>query len=135
MQNQNYFGRLSWLGAALAAQRNNLVALLLRIKGLVVSGGCTMLHGKFLKLMQQVAADQTKELDLIHEIEAVEKRHQILRKMRKLRVASPVKTKETQPLAEPEPIPPRQGLLKLLVLFYLFSAKPFNHKKQAPTVN
>ncbi len=132
-------GRLAWLGEALASQRNNITHLLCRLKGIAQTGAISLPH-KVMRLLDQIAGDQEKERDLIHEIECVEKKHDELRRRKMLRQAdaslaedAPEKT-DAAILLPPEPEPERASLLTLFGLLYLFSSKPIKHKNQDVTV-
>jgi hypothetical protein len=88
MNEQQQNERVNWLGATLAAQRGNISHLLLRLKGIAAHVGTSLsLHKKFMRLINQVADDREKELDLIKEIEAVEKHHHELKELHLLRHA------------------------------------------------
>jgi len=131
-------GRLAWLSSNLAAQRNNLAKILLRLKGIGLRAGTSLgLHRKFMGLLEQIAADREKEIDIINEIEAVEKQHSEMRQRKLLRYADPDLAPQTDIFVEEqrEDEPKRISLLTLFGLIYLFSSKPINHKNQDLTVD
>jgi uncharacterized protein YigA (DUF484 family) len=139
MDDSHFNGRISWLTATLETQRNNIVSILLRLKGIGARAGTSMaLHRKFMRFMEQVAHERNKELDIINEIEAIEKRHFELKRRRLLRRAAkepPVSTADLPSEERKEEKPERMSLLTILGLFCLFSARPAKPKKQDPTVN
>jgi hypothetical protein len=129
--------RAGWLGIALAAQRDTLSKILFRLKEIGVRAGTSLgLHRKFMQLMEQIAYDRQKELDLINEIESVEKHHLEMKQNNKLRRAGdkPVQTTAFTKKQEDKE-PKRASLLTILGILWLFSAKPINHKKQELTVD
>jgi len=131
-------GQLAWLSATLASQRNNISALLLRLRGFGMSAGSSLiLHRKFMRLMEQVADDRKKEMDIIGEIEAMENRHRHLKEHRMLRSASPepAQKAELAALQSEDEKPKRAGILGLIAFLYLMSAKRVNHKNQRLTVD
>src|ERR1700760_2914828 len=80
--------RIGWLGEQLATQRNNMAKILLRLRDIGVRAGVSLgLHRKFMQLMEQIACERDRELDLINEIEQVEKRHREMKQANKLRRA------------------------------------------------
>ena len=128
-------GRLSWLGAALETRRNDIAHFLSCIKGLGVHVGTSLsLHEKFLHLMDQIAYDREKELDIIYEIETVEKRHCELKRLRLLRKADPEFKKKQEPALESEKKekPHRLSLLEILALLFLFSPR---RQKKVPKID
>ena len=132
-------GRLSWLTATLAAGRTNISQLLSRLKGIAMSAGTNIaLHRKFMRLMNQVANIREKELDILHEIETVEKRHSELRRRNLLRKADPEAAARTDLIPEEqeqdEEKPQRLSLLTLAGILYFLSARSSKVKQLEPTV-
>src|ERR1700744_2537547 len=82
MSAANQSSRLAWLAAALSEQRHKISCLLGRIADL---GG---IHGmkpkaftKFLRMLDQVAADKDEEVRIISEIDAIERKHRLNRNL------------------------------------------------------
>lgn len=103
--------RVGWLGLLLTNQRNNMARLMVRLRDVGLrAGGSVAIHRKFLKMLEQVEFERERELGLIHEIEAVEKKHAELRRMRRLKAAdtTPQQTNkqvndfDARPTAEPD---------------------------------
>jgi hypothetical protein len=128
--------RVNWLSATLAAQRTNISGFLSRLKGIADRVGTNLsLHRKFLHLMDQVADDRQRELDIIHEIEAVENRHHNLRQHNLLQRIALAAQEKRQRLLEKErdengnneereeETPSRLSLLEIIALLYFFSAR------------
>jgi len=135
MNNTRIQERLGWLSLTLAEQRNNISKILSRLKDIGVRAGTSLgLHKKFMGFLEQVAVEQEKELGLLHEIEAVEKQHQNMRKRNLLRHAD-AKPKPVFPAEENEPKAPPSGIWKLFGLLYMFSQTPVKHKSQELTVD
>ena len=131
-------GRLSWLTDLLSGQRATLNKLLLRLKDVGARVGTSIaLHHKFMRLLEQISFDREKELDLINEIEAVEKQHQQMRQAKRLRQADrDYKPKADIDIIHPtEEKPERGGILTLFGLLLLFSNKPIKQKNQSLTVD
>jgi len=141
-------GRLSWLGFALAARRSDITGILLRLRDIGARAGTSLsLHRKFMRLMNQVADDREKERKVIHEIEAVEKRHRELKRFNLLKradleAAPKIKAKpdsvfEDGDEDEDEDKKERGWfrLLWFLLLFYFFWPRPAKQKNLGPTVN
>lgn len=83
--------RINWLGTLLGSQRTNISSLLDRLRGIAVRVGNSLpLHKKFMLFLDQVATDREKELDIINEIESIEKKHRELKQMRLLRRADSI---------------------------------------------
>lgn len=129
---------VNWFSFSLAAQRNNLTQLFARLRSIGAKVGTSMaVHHKFIRLMDQVADAQKKELDLLCDIEEMEKRHAVMREQRLLRQANDNLLK---PKADPDydlgrhdtrdEKPARGGLGKLLLLLALFAPKPNKHDNQ-----
>jgi hypothetical protein len=124
--------RLNWLSATIAAQRNNISDLLARLRGVAFRFSDSLsLHTKFMKLMDQVAVEREKELDIIYEIETVEKRHLELKKRKLLRHANPeteekrlrrLNKKDGKNEKDEEDSPQRLSLAEILAIFWLFSS-------------
>jgi hypothetical protein len=127
---------LNWLHAALAAQRSNVSHFLLRLKGIASRVGENLsLNKKFMRLMDQVAADRDKELDIINKIEALEKRHHQLKKLNLLRRADLEAERRRKILLrkkseeyredgeEEEESPHRLSILELFLFYYWFSSR------------
>ncbi len=130
-------GRLSWLTATLAAGRTNISQLLSRLKGIAMSAGTNIaLHRKFMRLMNQVADIREKELDILHEIEQVEKRHSELRRHNLLRKADPEAAARTDIVPEEQEAekPSRFSLLTIAGILYLLSSRSSKAKQLEPTV-
>ena len=120
---------LNWISSALDAQKGKIGRLLLRLKDVGLRAGTGFaLHKKFVRLLQQVAIDQEKELDILNEIEAVERRHEELRKKKLLRAFNPDAPRDAPALMTetPEPKPKRSSLWLLVGLWAVFSSP---HKK------
>jgi hypothetical protein len=129
--------RVNWLSDALASQRTTISSFLDRLRGIAVRVGDSLsLHTKFMRLMDQVAADREKELGIINEIETIEKRHREMKQMRLLRRADRAEeTKRKRRLKELEDAnrpdenedddesPERVGALEALLVYWLFSSK------------
>ncbi|MGB9153726.1 MAG: hypothetical protein WCD70_11660 [Alphaproteobacteria bacterium] len=128
-------GRLGWLASALAVQRNNLANVLSRLKGFGIYASMSFaLRRKFTHLLEQVADDKEKELDILNEIEAVEKHHQAMKQMKLLRRATPKRGPKPVRLVDPdEKKPERNNLLTFIGLLFLFSQNNKNNKKQKLT--
>ena len=128
-------GRLAWLASALAVQRNNLASVLSCLKGLGIRAGTSFaLHRKFMLLMEQLACDKEKELNLISEIEAVEKHHQAMKQLRLLRRAAPERIViPARAVKQDEERPWRSNLLTFFGLLFLFSQNNIGNKKQRLT--
>ncbi len=128
--------QLSWFTFSLAAQRSNLSKIFLRLCSIGARAGTSLaIHRKFMCLMDQIALDKAKELDLICDIEQIEKRHALLRQRHLLRQArgtilQNVRAPRLAPVEQPEEKPARLGLFKLMALFALFSSTPTHHKNQ-----
>jgi hypothetical protein len=128
--------QLSWLGLSLAAQRNNLAKTLCCLKGIGARAGTSLfLRKSFTRFLEQVAIDKQKELDLLNEIDAVEKQHDHLRQRKLLRRAQTDLPPRPQPPENVENPPARDskgGILGLIAFFYVFSLTP---KKRDLTAN
>jgi len=125
------------LTAALATQKHVLSKILLRLKDF---GGCLgtnfSLHKKFFRLMNQVAEERKKEMNLIDRIEALETYHKDLRRRdllqrraleaeRKYRRHLRIANGEIEPCDDNEDETPRVfNYWKAYALVYLFSSKP-----------
>ena len=111
----------AWYAAKLAGTRYQIEDLLRRLKGF----GCRnaikpLLFGKFLRLLDDVAAQKHDEIRLIEQIEAIECRHQALRKNRCLRVAK--KPDATLPNVVVNDVDASgYGMLKLVVMWHIFA--------------
>jgi predicted DNA-binding ribbon-helix-helix protein len=129
-------GRLGWLYVTLAAQRNNLTKILLRLRGIGASAGSSVaLHRKFMGFLEQVANDREKELKILNEIDEVERQHENLRERRLLRTAdSDLRPTETLDLAADE-LPERKNIRTVFGLLVLISSLRIKHKKQGLTVD
>ena len=129
----------SWLEKILASQRNNLAGVLHRVKALGLRMGNSLaLHRKFEHLMTQVAFDREKELDLINEIEAIEKKHLLLKERQMLRRADADKAPRPANdalLEQSEEKPKRGSLLGLVSILALLSPLRLKHKNQDLTVD
>lgn len=128
-------GQLSWLNAVLAARRGGLSALLLRLKDIGMRMGAnTILHKKFMALLDQVAIEREKELDILNDIEEVEKFHAQQRRNKLLRQAAnddgPRPKMASFKMEQPEEKPARSGLLKWVLLFGLLAQRPRHDKNQ-----
>ncbi|MDE1901457.1 MAG: hypothetical protein KGI37_07430 [Alphaproteobacteria bacterium] len=128
-------GQLSWLNAVLAARRGGLSALLLRLKDIGMRMGAnTVLHKKFMALLDQVAIEREKELDILNDIEEVEKFHAQQRRNKLLRQAAnddkPRPRAASLKMEQPEEKPARGGLLKWVLLFGLLAQRPRHDKNQ-----
>jgi hypothetical protein len=139
MNEQKITERLVWLGNIVAVQRNNIANLMAQMRGIGQRAGTSLaMHLKFTHLMEQISYDREKELDILHEIESVEKRHRELKERKMLRRAEPekamnAKNDNLRDFAEEKP--KRVSLLTLLGLLYLFASKPIKHKNQSLTVD
>ncbi len=125
--------RVNWLRTALAEQRTNISSFLDRLRGIAVKVGDSLaLHTKFLRLMDQVATDREKELDIINEIESIEKRHREMKQMRLLKRADQAEEakrkrrlkelegENRQNEDEDEDSPQRLGLFEAVIVYWLF---------------
>ncbi len=96
------------------------------------------LHRKFMRLMNQVADIREKELDILHEIEQVEKRHSELRRHNLLRKADPEAAARTDIVPEEQEAegekPSRFSLLTIAGILYLLSSRSTKAKQLEPTV-
>ncbi|MDR3423578.1 MAG: hypothetical protein P4M13_00655 [Alphaproteobacteria bacterium] len=136
-------GVLSWLGDILLARRNHMTKLLLRLRDIGARAGNSLaLHRKFLRLMEQVAFDREKEMDIIHEIESVEKRHREMRERKLLRQADVRLAPKASPCPDTRPDeeddedePSRFSLWKIFGLLFLFSSRPTKPKDEEPKVS
>src|ERR1700722_5984226 len=110
---KNDTSRLTWLLAALAAQRDKLANLLCRLTGLGTPGAMNpSIFGKFLRLLEQVAAEREKEMRILDRIENVEKLHRYRREHHQLQDApAPQNPDDEEPDDEAAPEPARKGLL------------------------
>ncbi|MFA5040343.1 MAG: hypothetical protein WC464_01745 [Bdellovibrionales bacterium] len=123
---------LNWLSATLAAQRNNLSDLLARLRGVAFKVGDSLsIHKKFVKFIDQVAIEREKELDILYEIETVEKQHLALKKLKRLRhadVAAENKRQRNKKLLLDEDAdkkdPERVSLVELFLLYWFFFSHP-----------
>ena len=131
-------GRINWLSLTLVARRNNIAALLSRLVGIGTRIGASLgLQKKFIRLLEQVAVEREKELDLLHKIESMEKRHESLRRHGQLRMATSPRMQTFAPSSDetPEPPPSQINLWKLFGLIYLLSHAGGKHKNQELTVD
>ena len=138
MNKDQISGRLSWLADALAVRRNDIASAFLRLKGLGVQVRNSLSFPRhFVSLMEQIAADREKELDILHEIETIEKKHDELKTNKLLRTASPAPLPQVEPLSceDNEEKPDGFGLTRILALLAFFSSSGGNHKKQDLTVD
>jgi|GEM_PF-2786991 hypothetical protein len=152
MNERQQIEQVNWLSAKLSVQRDKLSSFLLRLKGIAVrvTSGLS-LNKKFMRLMDQVAADREKEFDIIREIEDVERRHHELRQHNMLqRIAHEAEKKRKRSLKkenedyrenEEDKEEDEEGfsLMELLAMLYLFSSQlnPFSgskSSKQEPSV-
>ena len=147
--------RLIWLSATLTAQRSILSTLLSRLRGFASSAETSpSLHPKFMRLLTHAAHHKNKEDDILDEIEAMEKRHQALKKRKGLRRASPSlffdqkhrEGRTSTPIllrhmsrsispteietAPDAPAQSRSGTWKWLLLFCLLTPQERNTKRQ-----
>lgn len=119
-KNVSYFSRLS---AALAGQKNALADLLHRLVGMGPTDGMKgSVFRKFLRTLEQISFEKEKELELIHRIEAVETRHRIQRKHKKLKRAAHHRAKKKVSQNKPifsEPEAERSGAGWLGIAAYI----------------
>ena len=136
MNDSQFTGHLGWLSFTLASQRTSIANILLRLKGIGLRAGTSLaLHRKFMRLLEQVAGDREKELGILNEIEAVERRHDEMRQRNLLRCVSSTKIEVPMPTEECEREPSRFGVWTLFGLLYLFSARPLKNKNQGFTAD
>lgn len=130
--------RLSWLSATLSMHRKHIRGLLSRLKSVAVRmGDGLVLHKKFLHLIDQISDEREKEIDILREIETVEKRHLALKKKNLLRREAQ-KAKEHRKRLDKkakedsdwddemrarEEVPHRSNFFDYLLLFLLLSSK------------
>jgi len=82
--------RLSWLTASLGERRSRLTSILRRMVGLGEPGAMkSSIFGKFLNLIEQVAGERDKEMELMSQIDAIEQKHRFMRDHHKLERADP----------------------------------------------
>ena len=156
MDKNSIKGRLRWLATALTTQRNTIADILSRLRHFGTHGGSApALRPKFMRLLTQVAVHREKENDILDEIEAMERRHQELKRGKRLRrvplqpfheethgkrgqaqqtFLHDTSEEEFLPSFAAKPVgyippPRRSGLWKWLLLFYLLSPAT-NNKKQ-----
>ena len=121
--------KLSWLGDLLTGKRLMIDRLFLRLRAFGESVGNSLgWHTKVAHLWEQIACEREKELDLIFEIETIEKRHREMKQLKLLKQAD-ARLAEKK-IAEPEFASAQEddedeeesfGLLKLLGLLYFFA--------------
>lgn len=123
MNEKGIKGYIAWLGDNLLARRHSLAALLERMRDVCMHAASNLsLYKKFMKLLEQVAGDREKEIFLIDEIEAVERRHAEMRKMKLLRRAQVSSSDKDAAHQNDQPEQPqRSGIWKLIGMFYLLS--------------
>jgi len=120
---------LTWLGDNLMVRRRSVLSMLDRLRDVCMKAGSHLyLYKKFMKLLEQISGEREKEIYLIDEIQAVEKKHAEMRKQKKLRRARCEKDKDCAISADAEPKPKRTGLWTLLGVMYLLSRS----KKEKP---
>jgi hypothetical protein len=121
----------SWLPLSLAIQRNNLAAILLRLKGIGLRAGTRIgLHHKFTCLLADIAVEHEKELYLLNEIDRVEKLHQYRRSHRLLRHPESNRPPQKRMAPEAEKSPVRSDRLTVMAFWALFSMLRIKHKNQ-----
>jgi hypothetical protein len=139
MNDSQLQGRIGWLSVILGGNRARLTDLLRRLRGVAASAGASLgLHKKFIHLLEQIQVEREKELDLIDEIEAVEKQHELRRKNKLLRQVSREGKCEAEQAGlrprskalEAEKEPSRTPAWKIIALFLLFSNFGKNNKNQ-----
>jgi hypothetical protein len=142
MNESQITGRLSWLSDLLVVRRNHLQKLFLRLRDIGVRAGNSLaLHRKFIRLMEQVAFDREKELDLINEIEDVEKRHHELRKRNLLKRADVKHAAKADPATDEENEDDAEredsgfSLMKILALLYFLSPRRTKRQIEEPKVD
>jgi hypothetical protein len=79
MNMQNDAESFGWLKATLAAQRIGMHQLLSRLRQSVKTEGAPSIDKKFARLMDQVANEQKKEVSILNQIEAIERKHKALK--------------------------------------------------------
>ncbi|MDD3028659.1 MAG: hypothetical protein PHS57_00035 [Alphaproteobacteria bacterium] len=80
MNDTLYNQTLHWLTSSLGIKRNCLATFCTQMTGIAMKVGTNLsLHKKFMALMGQVAQEKEKETAILDEIEAMEKRHHLLR--------------------------------------------------------
>ena len=130
---------IAWLSARLANRRNNILDLVQRLSSFGPAAGQNpAIYGKFLRMLDDVAASMHEEVGLIGRIEDIEQRHRLRRTNKQLKQAvPPAKTAVATCLEErkPEPRRPFLTLFDLIILWYLFARKKINHKKQDLTAD
>jgi hypothetical protein len=129
--------RLAWLGASLDNQRRKIGQLLNRLTRLGPREAMRpAVLGKFLRMLEQVAMAQEKEMRLLSQIETIEQKHRFMRKGNKLRKAKPRKTADFDWKDYPGVAKrPAHSMLWTLILWYLLMRQKINQKKQALTAN
>ena len=120
--------KISWLGDKLIGKRDILSRMLSRLRAFGESvGGNLGWHKKLSCLMEQIADEREKEVDLIYEIDKMEKRHREMKRARLLKqadasLADRVEKRDAAPMKCEEKEEPEVPLLvKLMGLWYFFS--------------
>jgi hypothetical protein len=95
------------------------------------------IFGKFLRMLDQIAAEREKEIRILNQIEAVEEQHRLCRKHNQLEqgIPQPENKPGLPPAEEEEAEPPKTGLLWLAAIWYLFGGGLINQKKQGLTAD
>jgi len=133
-------GRLAWLMVTLADKRARVAGLLRRLSGMGPAGAVApKLFGKFLDLLDEVAAATSEETGILSRIEAIEQKHRFMRAHKKLKIAAPRLVMLPAALM---PAKAKRSPLELwlfLILWYLvlrpLPRLKINQKKQGLTVD
>jgi hypothetical protein len=137
MDNSDIKTYRSRLPLSLAACRNDLVQLLLRLRGIGLRAGTSpKLHRKFMRLMEQISMDREREIHFLCEIEEMEKLHKNMKRHNRLRRARQAPPTSLPPIPEEAVSLPQMrenpGLLGWLAVL---TTHRINHKNQDLTVD
>ena len=137
MSKPNESGRLAWLKAALGAQKHKIVSLLGRLSDFAASvSGKPKVFNKFLFMMNEVAVARDHEVEILSEIEAVEKKHHLLREHGSLKHIEDVDLLSSEVDDFDRDLkPPERDVFWLLAFWYLLTRQKINQKKQGLTAD